>query len=302
MDMSGLPGRIIVATDFSPASDRAVERAVRLASEHGSPLRLLHSTGEGDWLARWAERSHGVFSQESWRRSAASSLDGLRARIEAAGLGDVEAECCSEPLGKCLAHHVEHDAPGLLVIGSSGAGGVRRALLGATADRVLRTGLLPVLLVRRKVGGPYRNVVIATDFSEPAGHAAKMGLALAPEANHFLLHASELPIDRELAFAHMSKDALASFRERAQAESARALEDFAAGLGPAARAATRAAREGKASQVLEEFVNEADIDLVVLGARPRARWEANLLGSTALFAVNGLGCDVLLVPGQPVLD
>ena len=48
--------------------------------------------------------------------------------------------------------------------------------------------------------------------------------------------------------------------------------------------------------MLSAFVLEADIDLVVLGVRPRARWEANLLGSTAFFASHRLACDVLLVP------
>lgn len=293
------PARIIVATDFSPASERAVERAVNLASEHGFPLRLLHSTGEGDWLARWSDRSHGVFSHELWHRAAASRLAGLRDRIVAAGVAGVEADCCSEPLGACLAHQLENDAPGLLVIGSSGAGGARRALLGSTADRILRAGVMPVLLVRNPVRGAYGQVLLATDFSEPSRQAARLGLALSPSAIQYLLHASEIPPDRDLAFAHLSPDALASFREGAQLESARALEGFAAGMGAAARAVTRASREGPPSQVLEDFVNEAGIDLVVLGARPRARWEANLLGSTALFAVNGLGCDVLLVPGRP---
>jgi nucleotide-binding universal stress UspA family protein len=297
MTMRDWPPRIIVATDFSPASERAVERAVNLASEHGGPLRLLHSTGEGDWLARWVDRSHGVFSQELWHRTAASRLAGLRERIAAAGVDAVEADCCSEPLGACLAHQIENDAPALLVMGSSGAGGMRRTLLGSTADRILRAGVMPVLLVRNPVRGAYERVLLATDFSESSRQAARLGLALAPTAGQFLLHASELPPDRDLAFAHLSPGALASFRERAQLESARALEDFAAGLGVAARPVTRASREGPPSQVLEDFVDEAGIDLVVLGARPRARWEANLLGSTALFAVNGLRCDVLLVPG-----
>jgi nucleotide-binding universal stress UspA family protein len=167
---------------------------------------------------------------------------------------------------------------------------------------VLRAGLLPVLMVRGKVEGAYSKVLLATDFSESSRQAAKLGLALSPTAAHYLLHANELPLDRELAFASLSDQALAAFRERARAESASALEAFAGGLGTAARKVTRAIREGSPSRVLEDFVEEAGIDLVVLGARPRARWEANLLGSTALFAVSGLPCDVLLVPGLPARD
>ncbi len=121
-------------------------------------------------------------------------------------------------------------------------------------------------------------------------------MALTPGARHYLLHAYRLPLDRDLAFASRSPETLGLYRREIETEAARDLATFADALGVEGAGITRALHEGAPSTVLESFVQDAGIDLLVLGARPRARWEANLLGSTALFAVTGLACDVLLVP------
>lgn len=287
---------VLATTDFSAVAERAVERAAALARQHGSRLQVLHSTGEGDWLARWAEHGRSGASQELWQKAAGSALARLRQSLQADGLQAVETRVISEPLHRCLGRIVQELDAGLLVMGAHGEGRVRRAVLGATADRVLRAGVVPVLLARGKVGDGYRRVALATDFSDASRHAAQLGLRLTPDASHYLLHANQLMLDRSLAFAHRSAETLEAYRSEATAEVAGKMADFAASLGPAAAETVRAPREGPAAQVLAAFVLEAGIDLVVLGTRPRARWEANLLGSTALFAVTGLACDVLLVP------
>ncbi|KAF1719044.1 universal stress protein [Pseudoxanthomonas wuyuanensis] len=294
--MSWSLATILATTDFSEAAEQAVERAAALARQHGARLHLLHSTDEGDWLARLIDHGRSSASRELWQKAADSALARLRQRLQADGLQAVETQVVTEPLYRCLGRIAQELDAGLLVMGAHGEGRVRRAVLGATADRVLRAGMVPVLLVRGKGDGGYLRVALATDFSAASRHAAQLGLALAPDASHYLLHANQLMLDRSLAFAHRSAEALEAYRSQAMAEAAKAMADFAASLGPAAAAAVRAPREGPAAQVLASFVLEAGIDLVALGTRPRARWEANLLGSTALFALTGLDCDVLLVP------
>lgn len=287
---------ILVGTDFSEASAKAVARAAMLARQHGLRLRLVHSTGEGDWLARLADHSHGAFSHEMWAKAAEAALARIRRGLEEQGHAGISTEVVSQPLHQCLGHMVHDDGIGLLVMGAQGERGFRAAMLGSTADRVLRAGVVPVLLVRGDPTAAYGRVALATDFSPVSAHAATLGLALAPGASHYLLHANEVPLDRGLAFANLSRERLDDYRVQLQRESAERMEAFALSVGAVAKAAVRAPREGAPARVLEAFVLEAGIDLMVLGARARARWEANLLGSAALFAVTGLACDVLLVP------
>lgn len=297
--MSGSPETILVATDFSDASARAVARGAWLARQHKARVTLVHSTGEGDWLARLADHSHGAFSHEMWTKAAVAALARIRCALEDQGHDGIATEVLAQPLHQCLGSLVHDDGIGLLVMGAHGERGIRAKLLGSTADRVLRAGVVPVLLVRGDPTKAYRHVALATDFSPVSAHSTALGLLLAPDASHYLLHASEIPLDCGLAFANLSRETLDEYRSQLQREVGDRIEAFATAVGPVARAAVRAPREGAPARVLEAFVREADIDLVVLGARARARWEAKLLGSTALFAVNGLECDVLLVP-EPV--
>lgn len=294
--MDWRPETILAATDFSEASTRAVARASCLALQHRSRLRLIHCLGEGDWLARWSQRVQGPEVGELWRRSSSAALERLGQEHGAEGAVTVITEVLDGSLHQSLEHEVEKHGVGLLVIGPHGDGGLRRGLLGSTADRMLRAGILPVLLVRTEAVAPYRRVATATDFSAASRRAAAVALGIAPQATHYLLHADQLMIDRDLAFAHRSPEALEAYRREAQAGVAREISDFAHSLGQGGRQMIRAPREGPAHRVLQAFAREAGIDLMVLGARARARWEANLLGSTALFAVTGLDCDVLLVP------
>ncbi len=295
--MAPSPEIIIAATDFSDAAGLALERAAAIARGHRWRLRLLHALGDGDWLERLDQGLRGEFSVELARRAAGSRLARERERLLAAGVADVDYEVIEGTLPSLLPQVLHQGEHGVVVIGAQGETGFRQALLGSTADRVLRSGALPVLLARRDPGLPYRRVVLATDFSDASLRAARLGLALAAGAGFYLLHALELPPDRSLAFANASPETKEAFHHEARERANRQLQAFGARVGEGGVELTRAVREGPPAAVLSAFVEEAEIDLVVLGSRPRARWEANLLGSTALFATNGLPCDVLLVPG-----
>ena len=293
--MSRSVDNLLVGTDFSEAAALALARASLLAREHQLPLHLVHAIADGDWLARMVRVSHGHFNEELLRKAAGSRLARLLDQCRDQGVSQVAAEVLDGPLHRHL-HELAQDHPrSLFVMGAKGEGGVREALLGSTADRVLRAGVLPVLLCRREPA-PWRRVVLATDFSPASSQAAALGLALAPAASHFLLHACELEFDRGLAFANAGEDSREAYHREAWEQANRQLAAFSSALGAAAADVTRAPREGSPAKVLAAFVQETQADLVVLGSRPRARWEANLLGSTALFATNQLPCDVLLVP------
>lgn len=288
-------GPLYAGTDFSGEAARAVERAALLAHEHKQELHLLHALEEGDWLSRVVRFTHGQFNLELLRKAAGSRLARLREQLVAGGVPQVEYEVVEGPLHRALPEIVHERDCGVFVMGARGGGSFREELLGSTADRVLRSGVLPVLLCRNEVQ-PWRRVALATDFSPASLQAAKLGLRIAPRASHYLLHACELPLVSDLAFANASAESREAYHHEAWEEASGQIAEFATALGPAGAAVTRAPREGPPAAVLSAFVLEAGIDLVVLGARPRARWEANLLGSTALFASNRLGCDVLLVP------
>jgi nucleotide-binding universal stress UspA family protein len=57
-----------------------------------------------------------------------------------------------------------------------------RLLLGTTVETLTRQANVPVLVVKSRPRTPYRNVVVATDFSEGSRCALEAALALLPTA------------------------------------------------------------------------------------------------------------------------
>ena len=63
----------------------------------------------------------------------------------------------------------------------------------ATVETILRERVAPVLVVKRRVRGGYRSVLVGTDFSEPSRAALQAASALFPQARLAVLHAYHAP-------------------------------------------------------------------------------------------------------------
>jgi nucleotide-binding universal stress UspA family protein len=140
--------RILLATDFSEASDGALEEAIRLAKESGAILIVTHafqvppSTTVSYVPANVFQEYEGAL-----RAAASDRLSGLLDRIRSQG---VEARLllvegfADEEIVEAAAR----EKADLVVIGTHGRQGVARFFLGSVAARVVATCPCPVLTVR----------------------------------------------------------------------------------------------------------------------------------------------------------
>jgi len=286
--------RILIATDFSETAGMAAQRAARLAERHAAELLMVHALESGNWIEQLASMGGGSVHRRDVFEASLAGLEQERARI---GLPvNCRTELLESPLHQALPDLLATYPADLLVMGSHGAGGWGDALLGSTADRVLRLHRLPVLLVRNQDRRDYERVAFATDFSPASETAARFGLVLTQGAIHLLLHACEPPFESTLAFAGVSDEVIEHYRRDAARQALADLEAFAERIGGDAVRAVPALREGRPSRVLTGFVTDAEIDLLVVGVSGRSRIERGLLGSVSRHAASGLPCDVLLVP------
>ena len=147
--MSIFPARILLATDGSEEAELAALRAVELADATDSELHVVHvgvvpiflksypgTLGyEGKLYEQIEEISRELLRKESWRvKAAGGTVAGAHLRM---GQVDLEIVALAEELGADL-----------IVMGSRGLGGVRRALMGSVSDSVVRHAHCPVLVVR----------------------------------------------------------------------------------------------------------------------------------------------------------
>lgn len=143
--------RILYATDFSPASEPALEEAIDLAKQNNAQLLLVHVIEPVRYVA--GEEFGGpelyVKLEEITDQNAQASMKKLIEKVEHL---KIKAESL---LLKGVAHEqivsaAETRKADMIVIGTHGRTGFSKLFMGSVAGRVISTALCPVLTVRGK--------------------------------------------------------------------------------------------------------------------------------------------------------
>lgn len=134
---------ILLPTDGSDGTDRIVEHAIHLARENDATLHVLHVVNTS--VVPLDAHSRAIYDE--MEAAGRSSVVEIRERANDAGVHAVDVLRRGTPYRAILDYAQEHDID-LIVIGTHGRSGVRRALLGSVAERVVRLSEAPVLTVR----------------------------------------------------------------------------------------------------------------------------------------------------------
>ena len=149
--MNTFPTHILLATDGSERANLAALTAIDLARATGSQL---HVVAVGRSFPRTAVyKQYAEEASDDLRAEAQEVLDEQVRKIEAAG-GEVAVAHLKmdERRDEAIVHLAEDIGAGMIVIGSRGYGGMKRAVLGNVADSVVRHAHCPVLVVRPTEG------------------------------------------------------------------------------------------------------------------------------------------------------
>lgn len=177
---------------------------------------------------------------------------------------------------------------GLVVTGMSCNETLGRLLLGSTVENLARSLSQPLLVVRSRARGPYRRILVASDFSEPSRHALLTAARLFPGRELVLYHAHALAMSG-LAAASSHPGVCVGIEETEYAA-------FMAATALPPNVKVRPVVEcGAIESTLTRYVREHDIDLVVMGSHGRSGIMSLLLGRTAAKLLDWLPCDTLLV-------
>jgi nucleotide-binding universal stress UspA family protein len=278
---------IVVPTDFSPSSRRALEWAIALASRHQARIVLVH--------AMQPHPLGGTPDVDRMLNEAATlKLEETKRPIIDAHLS-MSTDCRAGKSWAVIRDAVQEAKADLIVIGSRGLTGLDRLLLGSTADRVLRTAAQPVLTVHPTDARPaYRHVLVATDFSDSA-HAA---LA----ATLQLLQADTQPLQITLLHVSIPPYVIGSLEvpvtlmpdwNAIDRDTRQNLESLAASIrSQRVQVITDVVRGYPASVILEE-ARSRHVDLIALGTRGATGLDRFFLGSTAERVIHHAPCPVL---------
>ena len=293
--------RLLCPIDFSDASRHAVEHATVLARWCGATIIGLHVHNP----IYPPVRPLGLPNDGGAVFAPAATSDRLRQQLDdalaAVGTGGIAVEAAIEegsPASQILSGVTRHRAD-LIVMGTHGASGFERLLLGSVTEKVIRKASCPVMTVPPRAHAtsqlPFRRILCPIDFSASSTRALQFALSLAQEsdAELHLVHVIEWPADRQPpplpAFnlpeyrVYREHDALAEL-DRLVPASAR---DWC-------RPAMRVVHGRAYEHVLQVAATDA-IDLIVIGVHGRNALDVMIFGSTTNQVIRLATCPVLTI-------
>lgn len=268
------PTTILVATDMSLRSDRALTRAMDLAAGFGARVVVLHVVDEDlpaavrDVVCEQARRL--LLEQVAALPQAAA----VQWEVEVAPGIDVAA----------IVGRTESLQAGLVVLGAHRERSFRGIIFGTTAERVMHSGTTPVLVAHGAYRGPYRHVLAALDGSAASLRAVTAALRCWPDAAVQAVHVLDLPGDAALAgdAVEQAMDRLRPTLDQVQRE--------------VGRRPQLVVEVGDIDAVLRALATRYAADLVAVGTTGGNPSLRSLLGGTTERILQSAPCDVLVVP------
>ena len=141
--------KILVPTDFSPASKKAFSYALRLAEQLGSELTLLHVL-EPETPVTLAGRSAAAAFSEGDLADMEKSLRALADQAAGSGVAGAKSIVRTGVATHEIIEAAKELDVDLIVIATHGFTAWKHFAIGSTAERVARAAPCPVLVVREK--------------------------------------------------------------------------------------------------------------------------------------------------------
>jgi nucleotide-binding universal stress UspA family protein len=147
-ETAGFPSTVLLATDASEEARLAATTAADLAQRTGSKLHVVHV---GEVRPVYHPERHGYLARyEELREEAQRLLEGQVDEIGSTGETVARAHLRMGRPDEEIVLLGQEIGAGLIVTGSRGLGGIRRALMGSVSDSVVRHAHCPVLVVRQE--------------------------------------------------------------------------------------------------------------------------------------------------------
>jgi nucleotide-binding universal stress UspA family protein len=276
---------ILVPTDFSEVSERALEYAKTLAKQANAELLLVHveppvipiTPPEAAWID--VDEIQAMHEEQLGQRGATLVSEGYRAKTLTLTGGLYEE----------LLTTIKKNQIDLMVVGTHSRKGLERLLLGSDAEAMLRRAHCPVLSVGtavpdiREKAWSIGEIVCATTFDPKSVEVAVYAWKLAAQygANLTFFHVTTPGINEDMNWLQFEE----AFRQRVPE-----------GLGNEFFR-SRVARKGAASSIAD-FAAQHLCDLIVMGATPANSIATHFPAGTVAKVLMESHCPILTLLQQ----
>lgn len=280
---------IVVATDFTPASDVATAYGLALAKHFSANLTMAHvvdlSVG-----ARSGDALLGIPLDEI-RHESAENMERTMIQFRGAGIRVREQMLEAHKPAAAIVRMCEEQDTDLLILGTYGRRGLSKYVLGSFAEGVIHHARCPVLTVGPNVKAPagnnltFHKVLFATDLEHNTAEKAAIAIAFAQESL------------ATITLCHVIKDAGKTITE--------SLERSLKSEATLRRLIPGAAYEwcdtgcdveyGDAADHILKLARKMEADLIVLGARRSPTWFTRVVQGVAFQVIGQATCPVMTI-------
>ncbi len=297
---------LLITTDGSEPAEAAARRGFDLAAQLEAAVHVL-SVADSSLATGAGYSGDSPHIRERLRNAANDRATSLQREAAERGLDATAVIREGIPATQIADYADEGEIDGI-VIGTSGRGGVARAVMGSVADKVVRTASVPVITLNPAVvdaereASPIDSVLLPTDGSAPAEAAATRGVELAAQlgATVHLLSVVDAEATEELE--ELFDDAEANDRPTARTDDPfEALVTEARNRGVDCVTVTR---EGRPAEEIVDYATEARVGGIVMGTHGRGGIERLIVGSVADAVVRRAPVPVVTIrsENEPATD
>lgn len=142
--------KILVPCDFSEPAVNAYHQALDVAAQSHGEVRLLHVIDEA--------RTNDAGSEEKQRSKAETQFQSL---MKGGKHEHVKSKFDIQlgSIANVIQDYIKANDIDLVVMGSTGASGLKEIFIGSNAEKVVRQSEVPVLIVKNYYGQPIRRIV-----------------------------------------------------------------------------------------------------------------------------------------------
>lgn len=281
--------RVLAAVDFTNYGKQTVKAAVFLSKALKAKPTVLHIVNQAPFDGHF----FGPASVDLMNQIEVKAREELAKAVQEWTQGEPEIHLevdMGVPYVDIL-RFAKSQKSQFIVLGTHGHKGLEHLLLGSVAETVVQKSEVPVWVVKGEFREP-KKILLLTDFSAASRAGFALGLFLAKifGASVHLLHVYELPYlpsfsmidvtEYELKIKEMRKEELDKWVEEARM---------------AKLEVSAALKEGRVSEQVQKYVQEEQIDLLVMSTHGETGLFYKHLGSAAHHLIRHLPCSAITV-------
>ncbi|MGI9534200.1 MAG: universal stress protein [Thermodesulfobacteriota bacterium] len=276
---------LLIATDLTPRSDRALYRAFKLAADYNYNLHILHVVDEDlpDKIADMV-RNDAIESLEEQIRPYKRKIKN-KVNIKVAIAKHYEA----------ILSEAEKIKAKVIVLGTQKDITLKEFFIGSTAERVIRSANIPVLVVKSASQKKYKRVLVAIDFSVYSRKCLEFATDFFPNEQIYLVHSYNIPYKHIIGSSYISKKVKRDQNKQFVDKLNNEMSKFLSTIDKNTDNLNIIIKEGPVLARLNNEIKKIKADLFIMGTHGRTGVSRAFLGSVAESMLITTKCDVVLL-------